>query len=232
MNLSVMSIIKTSMSAYRSANSIKKLYLSLGLYKDYLKLKWINPEVFVSFEKLFILKDDSSVSLDKLQQEILSKLNLKSGVEKVRDKLLFESNNTHVKYELKMSLVDTPEDEHRVISIISDSKLYFPFKNKSILNYLVNEVNKLSEIVSSFNNYKRINEIIKLKLNIENIDEKTLYKYSLEESKVTYNKGKIQINSKHRENRYSLIVSSIVLLYLRFPKMKFKRKKGDLISES
>jgi len=224
----IFSILEVVWNIYDNLGFLSKVWKSFGLTKDYFILKWKNPEVFISLEKIYFVEKSKKDCLELIEDKVLTNLKTENGIEAKNDGISFEMSNSHLGFSISEKEIDTPGNKHKIVVLKTETRLYYPFREKSIIRRLQSDFYSISEIISSCYNFNKSNEIIKLKLNIENNDNKTQYSYNIEDSEVIYQNKEIQINTKHGKDSYSLILASILLWHLKFKESKFVKTINHL----
>ena len=213
-------------NTYDKINFIKKVWKSFGVTKDYFVLKYKNPEIFVSFEKIYFVENPSREAMEKIGNRILTDLKTSNGVKSIEEGFEFELIESHINYSIQEKEIDVPSNKQNIVTLKTDTKLYYPFRQKIILNKMQNDFYKISEIISGAYNFNKSNEIIKIELSIEGIKPDIKYKEVTNDSEIIYKNKRLQINTSSRGENHPLIIGAIILLYLRFPEMKFVNKSN------
>ena len=224
----IFSVLGIAWDVFDNLGFLKKAWKGLGLTKDYFILKWKNPEVFVSLEKIYFIETNKKDCLEIIEDKILTGLKTENGVKSEKEGISFEMSNSHLVFSITEKEIDTPGNKHKIVVLKTETRLYYPFKEKAIIKRLQSDFYNLCEIISSCYNFNKANEIIKLKLNIEDVDSKSQYSYNIEDSEIIYRNKEIQINTRHNGDNYPLIIASILLWHLRYPEAKFVKTKNYL----
>jgi hypothetical protein len=223
------SIIGTAWTFYNNLGKIKKFFKIFGLTKDYIQLKIKNPEVFLSLEKIYFVENLSEELMEKLGDKILTDIETSNGIEAGKNKISFELSKSHINFSIEHKKISIPGEKQLLVILKTDTKLYYPFNQKSILKKLQNDFYEMSELISSVYNFDKSNEVINLELNIEGMNKEDKFTYLIDKAEVIYKNKKLQINTTHLGDNYPLIIASILLWNLRFPDVKFLKTKNQIV---
>ena len=190
--LEIIKAIFTFRSYYDDTNKIKKTFLVLKNFCDYLKWYLENNEVKIKYSQ--IIKTKAEEGIINTVHETLKNADIKftDDFSKTSTELSFEVLNSKLSYRIAIERIDELED-----NIIFETKYipFYPFRKFKELNEITNEFNMLSGLIKNplkISDSRKIIFIEMIKIETKNSEVRKFKKFNAE---IIFKNNKIQINN-------------------------------------